>query len=143
MPNQVVSFDEDKVTHEPVVIIEGRFNLTDLVNLLSEMQKRTGKMPAAITTGEIQVIPLVSHQTGMPMVELQSPAFDKPIQFDADQALEFGHTLVEVVAIAMNDATRCLAAYCPPIGILLFVGLYMLLNPWKRSRRSRQSTGRK
>ncbi len=43
----------------------------------------------------------------------------------------------------MNDATRCLAAYCPPVGILLFIGLYMLLNSWKRSRHSRQSTGRK
>ncbi len=104
MPNQVVSFEQDKVTHEPVAVVEGRFSLTDLVNLLSEMQKRTGKMPTALTIGEIQVIPLVSHQTGMPMVELQSLAFDKPIQFDADQALEFGHTLVEVVAIAMNDA---------------------------------------
>lgn len=104
MPNQAVSFEEDKVTHEPVAILNGRFRLADLVNLLSEMQKRTGKMAAALTTGGIEVIPIVSHSTGMPMVELQSPAFDQPIQLDADQALEFGHTLVEVVAMAMNDA---------------------------------------
>ncbi len=35
----------------------------------------------------------------------------------------------------MNDITHCLAAYCPPIGLLVFLSLYTLLNPWKRKDR--------
>ncbi len=37
-----------------------------------------------------------------------------------------------------------LAAYCPPIGVLiLLLFLFTLLNPWKRSRHSGRGMGRK
>ena len=102
--NHNITFDEDKVTHESIAILEGRFTMGDLMSVLSEMQKRTGKMPSAQTTGSIDVIPIVSASTGMPMVELQSAAFDKPLQMDHAQAFEFAHTLLDVTAIAINDA---------------------------------------
>jgi hypothetical protein len=103
MTNQI-SFEEDRATHEPVAILQGRFLMGDLVNILSQLEKRTGKMPTALRTGNIDVMPVVSAETGMPMVELQSPAFDKPLQMDHAQAFEFGHLLIEITAIAIGDA---------------------------------------
>lgn len=105
MSKQKISFDEDRVTHEPVAHLEGRFTMDDLVNVLSQLEKRTGKMPAGSRAGSIDVIPIVSMETGMPMVELQSAAFDKPVQMDHAQAFEFGHTLIEITAISIGDAT--------------------------------------
>lgn len=105
MTKQFIRFDEDRVTREPVVHLNGRYTMGDLVNLLSEMEKRTGKMPAGSRTGTIDITPIVSSQTGMPMVELQSAAFDKPLQMDHAQAFEFGHKLIEITAISIGDAT--------------------------------------
>jgi len=53
---------------------------------------------------KIDVIPILSSQTGMPMVELQSPEFDKPLQLDHAQAFELGHMLIEVTATSIGDA---------------------------------------
>lgn len=103
--NPSISFEEDKVTHEPIAVLEGRFKIMDLVNVLSQMEKLTGNMPAALTTGTIDVFPIVSQDTHMPLVELQSPAFDKPLQLDHIQAFALGHTLIEVASISIGDAT--------------------------------------
>lgn len=102
--NTQISFDKDPVTREPIAVLEGRFTLAELVNVLSQMEKQTGKMPAALTTGSIDVISIVSSETGMPMVELQSAAFDKPLQMDHAQAFEFAHVLLETTVISINDA---------------------------------------
>lgn len=102
--NNQVSFDKDPVTQEPIVRLEGRFTMAEVVNVLRQMEKQTGKMPAALTTGSIDIIPIVSSETGMPMVELQSAAFDKPLQMDHAQAFEFAHVLLETTAISINDA---------------------------------------
>jgi hypothetical protein len=99
-----IAYDVDRVTKEPVVRLDGRFTIGDLVNVLNELEKRTGQMPSGIQAGTIDVIPIVSSQTGLPMVQLQSPAFDKPLQMDHAQAFEFGHTLIEVTAISIGDA---------------------------------------
>ena len=43
----------------------------------------------------------------------------------------------------MNDAARCLAAYCPPVGLLLLLFLFTLLVPLKRMRTRRVSKKRR
>ena len=102
--NNQITFDKDKVTGEPIAILDGRFTMSDLVTILSQLEKQTGKMPAAISAGAIDVIPIVSSQTGEPRVELQSASFDKPIQLNHAEAFEFAHALLETTATAINDA---------------------------------------
>ena len=102
--NNQISFEKDKATGEPVAILDGRFTMSDLVNILSQLEKQTGQMPAALTDGTIDVIPIVSHQTGEPRVELQSAAFDKPLQMDHAQAFQLGHMIIEATATAIGDA---------------------------------------
>ena len=103
--NQTISFEEDKVTHEPTAVLEGRFTIGDLMKVIHELGQRTGKMPAAVTTGNIEVMSIVSGETGLPMVELQSAAFDKPLQMDVAQAFEFGHVIIDAACTAISDAT--------------------------------------
>jgi hypothetical protein len=99
-----ISFDKDKATHDPIAILEGRFTIGDLMKVMHELGERTGKMPAAVFTGGIEVMSIVSSETGMPMVEMQSAAFDKPLQMDHAQAFEFAHVLMEATATSINDA---------------------------------------
>ena len=102
--NNQITYDEDKATHDPIVILEGRFLIGDLMKIIHELGERTGKMPASVITGNIEVMSIVSSETGMPMVELQSAAFDKPLQMDHAQAFEFAHVLLEATATSINDA---------------------------------------
>jgi hypothetical protein len=104
MSTNQITFDKDKATGDPIVVLEGRFMMGDLVTILSQMEKQTGQMPSAITVGSIDVIPIVSAETGEPRVELQSAAFDKPLQMDASESFTFAHALLETTAIAINDA---------------------------------------
>lgn len=52
----------------------------------------------------INVIPIISTDDGMPMVELQSTVFGKPLQLNHAEAFELGHMLIEVTATSINDA---------------------------------------
>lgn len=103
MPNPI-SYDEDKVTHDPIAILYGRYRIADLMEIIHELGKRTGRMPATVISGNIEVMSIVSSETGMPMVEMQSAAFDKPLQMDHAQAFEFAHVLLEATATSINDA---------------------------------------
>jgi len=102
--NNQISYEEDKVTHEPIAILEGRFLIGDLMEVIHELGERTGRMPATVITGSIEVMSIVSSETGLPMVELQSAAFDKPLQMDHAQAFEFAHVLMEATVTAIQDS---------------------------------------
>jgi len=102
--NNQISYEEDKVTHDPIAILDGRFLIGDLMKVIHELGERTGRMPATVITGSIEVMSIVSSETGLPMVELQSAAFDKPLQMDYAQAFEFAHVLMEATATSIQDS---------------------------------------
>jgi hypothetical protein len=103
MSNQI-EYDKDPATDEPIARLQGRFRMADLVTILSQLEKQTGKMPAAVASGGIDVIPIVSAETGEPRVEMQSDEFDKPIQLGYAEGFALAHALIEVTAQAVNDA---------------------------------------
>lgn len=102
--NKVIAYEKDPVTGEPVAYLKGTFSMGDLVTLLSALEKQTGTMPHGMTTGDIEVLSVVSAETGEPIVELQSVAFDHPIQLKWDGALELGHSIIDAASQAICDA---------------------------------------